>query len=415
MKVRLLALLLVIVAASPLRGGPLDTLRTGYTETLARFKAIYEAELEKIDSQFRDESLALPQAHIQDLRELEQTYQREGELQSLLAVEEERRRFARNPAPGEITVSTTSRRLAALQRGYMDDVETVRSQRDSRRALLTERYEQRVEQHRAEYLRALGRLQRELTQQGDIASALEVLQEAERIRSGAPPGERDSEPASRPDGRSPDGTAARPAPVSLSLEALRRALGADIGEWNSQSRRIVLEFDFARAAALRGWSGGTHDRERKLLVCDGTVVWLQPAFESIEELEVESLFLDARRRARVMLGQAGAVQLTVEVAGDRGDPRVTAFQALEDRPLMSQSADVKLFIENHLALQLEDEDLYRTINYGPRGRSRLQRTLRFPARVGLGYDDASTGFRRVRVSGVLSEAAVRELAAAAER
>ena len=82
---------------------------------------------------------------------------------------------------------------------------------------------------------------------------------------------------------------------------------------------------------------------------------------------------------------------------------------------MAESADIKLFIENHLALQLEPEDLYWTVNYGTRKRGRLQRTIRFPTRVGLGYDSAASGFRRVRVSGVLSEAAARELAAAAGR
>jgi hypothetical protein len=116
----------------------------------------------------------MPAAQVQALRQLETQYQRAGDLQGMLAVQQERKRFLLDPRGSSIPAVQAPAELARLLNAYKTHFSEIAAERDRSRTELQRRY-----------LDALKKLQVTLTQQGNIQEAKRVMQLIEGL--GAPP------------------------------------------------------------------------------------------------------------------------------------------------------------------------------------------------------------------------------------
>ena len=172
-------------------------------ERLEQFTRVYERESTNIEADFRAERLALPQAHVAALRSLEAHYQREGDLAALLALQEARQHFLLHPVPDGMRAVQHPPQLAVLQQQYRERFAAAATRR-------AERLAQLLDQYRA----ALGRLQTELTQQGDIDSARKIfglLQSLPTTPGPAPQRQPAQRPAATPPPPQQPAAPARPA------------------------------------------------------------------------------------------------------------------------------------------------------------------------------------------------------------
>jgi hypothetical protein len=154
--IRLFAGLLVI-------GGALRA--TGQETILSQYEAKFQNGLNRVESIFREKRLAMPTAHVNALKRLEAEYQRAGDLESMLAVQKERKRFVLDPRGTSIPAIESPPELAALSRQYKAQFQAAAVSRDQSLAELKKRY-----------LDALKALQVKLTQQGSIEEAKAVMQ-----------------------------------------------------------------------------------------------------------------------------------------------------------------------------------------------------------------------------------------------
>lgn len=137
----------------------------GQERVLEQYQAQYRKGLESIEMVFREKRLAMPAAQVQALRKLEAEYQRAGDLQGMLAVQQERKRFVLDPRGSAIPSVRTPPDLARLLNAYKARFAEAATARDRSVAALKQRY-----------LEALRKLQVKLTQRGDIAEAKRVMQ-----------------------------------------------------------------------------------------------------------------------------------------------------------------------------------------------------------------------------------------------
>jgi len=166
-------------------------------EVLDQYQEQYRKGQESVDTVFREQRLSMPAAQVQALRQLEAQYQRAGDLQGMLAVQQERSRFVLDPRGLSIPNLQTPVDLARLLSAYKARFAEIAVERDRSRTELKYRY-----------VEALKKLQVSLTQQGNIQEAKRVMQTIASIGS-APPGQAvQAEPASVP--ASPAGTTPAP-------------------------------------------------------------------------------------------------------------------------------------------------------------------------------------------------------------
>ncbi len=347
---------------------------------LESVKQIYDTEVAKVEAQFRSDLLRMPQEHIRDLRELEQVFQRAGDLRSLLAVQRERTRFTRDPRADAITVVTTPTRLANLQSAYIKVYGELKASRDFRLKDLTERY-----------LRRLALLQRELTMRGEITDAMEVMKEIERMKT------IDVLTHTAPPGMGIDTGSG----TQIGIETLRNVVKGKIVKWNSQTREIVLEYDFVDAEQVADWKGGELDGEQTALLCANTIAWLRPQFESITEVEVDAQFREGSNQARVMLGNS----LFVDLIND-DKPHCVVFQMSEHTPVLTIEERLKTVIGNQIKLQFGATGVFMVLNYSNPQRLVLQTGVRFPAYLGVGLTTSTSAYGDVKISGILTPAFV---------
>ncbi len=140
----------------------------GQESVLDQYQTQYQQGLESVETVFREKRLAMPAAQVQALRQLEGQYQRAGDLQGMLAVQQEIKRFVLDPRGRSIPNLQTPVDLARLLNAYRTRFAEIAVERDRSRADLTQRY-----------VEALRKLQVTLTQQGDIEGAKRVMQAIE--------------------------------------------------------------------------------------------------------------------------------------------------------------------------------------------------------------------------------------------
>jgi len=151
---------------------------------LKRLAYIYATELQKINAQRNQQTAILPDTYLTRLKELQNTFQREGDLDGVLAATNESKRFlasrSAEPDPFEVTpgmppaaIVATQPALKQLQQSY---IQWNRNAADAS--------QQRTDKLNTIYLSRLEALKSELTRQNRIPDALEVKAEVERVRNG---------------------------------------------------------------------------------------------------------------------------------------------------------------------------------------------------------------------------------------
>lgn len=147
----------------------------GQEGILDQYQAQYRSGLESVEATFREKRLAMPAAQVQALRQLEGQYQRAGDLQGMLAVQQERKRFVLDPRGSAVPMVQTPAELGRLLNTYKTRFAEIAVERDRSRAELKQRY-----------MDALRKLQVTLTQQGNIQEAKRVMQTIESIGTAGP-------------------------------------------------------------------------------------------------------------------------------------------------------------------------------------------------------------------------------------
>lgn len=154
---------------------------------LDQYQAQYRSGLETVEMAFREKRLAIPAAQVQALRQLEAQYQRDGDLQGMLAVQQERKRFVLDPRGRAIPNVQTPVELVRLLSSYKTRFAEIAVERDRSNAELKQRY-----------VAALRKLQVRLTQQGNIPEAKRVMQAIESLGAAAPAPVVHARPAAAP-------------------------------------------------------------------------------------------------------------------------------------------------------------------------------------------------------------------------
>jgi hypothetical protein len=350
-----------------------------------KLKTIYEQQMKRLTSQAQAELLRTPQEHIAAMRELEASYQKSGELKPLLAVRKERQRFARNPGVSRMEYVTSPAKLRSLQETYVSKIKDIRVQSGSDRQELKEKY-----------LRAMENLQKELTQQGKIESALAVMHEVEALKNStdavaaAPSGTGDTTtPAVRPTRRSD----------VLDVEALGKLLHGEVTRWSSYSRQITITYDFSDPEQLKDWKGGTVDEARGVLICKRTVAWVRPQFLQVMEMEYDALLEDDTYLAGMVIGDS----LQAEINGG-SVLQAKLFQTSSEHPISS-------FIETEAGSQrvhrskisFERGRVEWSINGARYRRASFQTPIRYPTYLGFGHMGATSGYDNITLTGILSK------------
>jgi hypothetical protein len=186
----------------------------GQEAVLDQYQAQYRNGLEGVETVFREKRLAMPAAQVQALRQLEAQYQRAGDLQGMLAVQQERKRFVLDPRGSSIPVLQAPAELARLLASYKSRFAEIAVERDRSRADLKQRY-----------VDALKKLQVTLTQQGNIQDAKRVMETIESLGSASPVPAFQASPAAAP-------AVAAPTPAPSSGGDAPAASGDDsFAEW----------------------------------------------------------------------------------------------------------------------------------------------------------------------------------------
>ncbi|MDP6525684.1 MAG: hypothetical protein QGH15_15820 [Kiritimatiellia bacterium] len=143
---------------------------------LEKLRAIYETSLKKIETDHRTARSGIHAGYKQSLRSLADRYRAAGQLEQMLAVRTEQKRFAADPTIPDLSKTadseTTVARLQANQHTRLADA-TIAMNRSV--VALTDKYVAHLEIRKRRY-----------TIDNYIESALAVKQEIERVRKAAP-------------------------------------------------------------------------------------------------------------------------------------------------------------------------------------------------------------------------------------
>ena len=355
-----------------------------------KLKGIYQAELARLRTETRGERLRMPQEHIAALKDLEMSYQKSGELKSLLAVRSERQRFISDPSVPAIVLVRVPDRLRSLQQSYIERYNGLSSAQETS-----------IDDLRDKYLRALEKLQKDLTRQGKIESALAVMNEIE-----SPESEPTDDEAA---GATTDTTSSVPPPVVtpkpsrpavLDIEALNTLLHGRVVRWNSYSRQITISYDFSDGAQMEDWKGGRLDALRGMLVCDRTVSWARLQMLEISEIKYDAFFDGDEYRAGLVIGTG----LQAHLIGSDDSLEAKLFQTSEEHPVVrftetgSTSARV-----HHGEFSLNDNRVEWSVDRGRTRSAQLQVPVRYPTYFGFGHMGAVSAYDNIIVTGILSK------------
>jgi len=348
-------------------------------------KTIYKAELARLRTETQGERLRMPQEHIAALKDLEMTYQQSGELKALLAVRKERERFIRDPSVPAIVLVSTPAKLRSLQQSYIERYNGLSSEQESKIDDLTEKY-----------LRALEKLQKDLTRQGKIESALAVMNEIE-----SPESDPVEDPTDTVD-PAPSPVASRPIPPSTSLDinTLSTLLFGRVLRWNSPTRQITIVYDFSDASQMTDWKGGRLDALRGMLVCDRTVSWARLQMLQISEIKYDAFFDGDDYRAGLVVGNA----LQAHLVGGDDALEAKLFQTSEQHPVISfaESGSTSARV-HHSEFSVRDNRIDWSVDRGRKRTAVLQTPIRYPTYFGFGHMGAVSAYDNITVTGILSK------------
>ena len=137
--------------------------------TFAAYEKAYEQDLAKVEADNKKAVEALPDQYVQSLKNLEQKFQKAGDLDSLVLVKTEEARFAKaRKVSAEVLVPTVSE-LAVLQSRVIQVSSNIEVGRCKKVIALVEKY-----------IAGLEELKKSLTKQGRLDDALLTKEEIER-------------------------------------------------------------------------------------------------------------------------------------------------------------------------------------------------------------------------------------------
>ncbi len=143
--------------------------------TLGRLQAIYEQSVRKIESDHAEETRARPKQYRALLHAALQTYQRQGDLNAVLAIQAEQKRFAATGSVPDASDTKTPPIVANVRTDWRERNEQADLARHRAIANLADRYTARLET-----------LKREHTVQGRFKDAVAAQKEIDRVRGSAP-------------------------------------------------------------------------------------------------------------------------------------------------------------------------------------------------------------------------------------
>ena len=350
-----------------------------------KLKSIYQTELVRLKTEAQGERLRLPQEHIAAMRELEMTYQQSGELKSLLAVRAERERFIANPSVSAIVPVSGPEHLRTLQQAYVERYNGLSAEREAKIRDLEDKY-----------LKALEKLQKDLTRQGQIESALAVMNE------------RESHAGNSDEGTSGDTVAdaiaadliTAPRRATLDSSTLNKLFNGEVISWNSYSREIAIRYDFSDARQMEDWKGGAMDEVRGMLVCERTVAWARLQMLNVTEITYDALFEGDEQRAGMVVGNS----LQAHLIGRSGIVEAKLFQTSEEHPLtrFTESGNMSARV-HHSELSIRGNRVEWSVNKGRSRNAIVQTPIVYPTYLGFGYMGSVSAYDNITVKGVMSK------------
>ncbi len=215
---------------------------------LARLRTTYTNELAKIDRSHDDAVQAWRDQYLASLRGLEKFYRDAGQLEPLLDVQKELRRFVQEKTLEESGVTSNYPELLRAQKAYLAAAKALPAERARRVLRLSEMYD-----------RTLQTLQENLTRQGDVDGALTVKNTRDQAQR-RPEGEAASGSEPAVSGVSTSTVQALPEEVALTMPkpqegGIPRPGGAGLFESRISDRfdelcAMVRRQDFESAVAL---------------------------------------------------------------------------------------------------------------------------------------------------------------------
>jgi len=357
---------------------------------LDRLKGIYQQELKRLQSQSRTQRLHAPQDHIKAMRKLEMKFQQSGELRNLLAVRKERERFIGDPRIDAISPVSSPPELRKLQQTYVSSYNTIREKR-TREASDT----------KEKYIIILKKLQKKLTQQGKIESALTVMNEIEAEESGVST----TAPSTGSSFDSNEFSSEPTKSSEIEIESLKELLHGEILRWNSYNKEITIKYDFSDENQMQDWKGGEWDGLSDVLNCRLTVAWLKIQMSEIRRIECDMFFQNSPHSAGLVIGNSMTAMIK---EGRTIDGKI--YQT------SSEDAAVKIVnIENSYGqpyrnvISINDRQISWKVNGGRLRHGTLQDSIIYPTFIGFGSMSSESSYNNVTITGILSKKQIERL------
>ena len=343
---------------------------------LTRLRELYEAQIQKIDEDYLKERLDKPMHYLEDLAALGSSYQKSGNLRSLLKVRQERDRFDKARDLDSMVPVAAPADLRALQAKHIAAFRKTGEYRAARKAELKKKYAAR-----------LVALQTDLTKQNRIDEALVVMEAAEVLKgtSGS------SSPTSPAPGVSP--------PQAVSSDPLS-AIHGDVVRWNPLTSEITVAYDFSAPEQLEDWAGGEGSEDEQLIARE-RLVRFKPAFAGVYSIDYETSRLEGDGPLAVALSG----NLHAELGSGEDGVRNLLYQDHSRFPILDERGDVRDARIYFCAIKLDGGKVKWDVNRLVQGHRPLLRPLRYPTWLGVGSAQCTSTFDNITVTGVLRRSA----------
>jgi len=353
-------------------------------EGLVKLRASYHSQIAAIEEEHKEDLRRAPGEYAESLASLEKTYQMAGDLKSLLAVREERQRFAANSQVSAVTVLKGPPKLATLQGQFLKDYKAIGVTKSRRILDLTQKYSAR-----------LGALQKKLTQKGEIDDALKVMTEQEGIPDSRIVKAAQFEIAARGEAMvQPEGERRA---LTIDAQTLGRRLHGEILSWNSESRKLSVKYDFGSDDQLQDWKGGEMDVLDRIS-CRQAPASLTPQFDLVTRIEYDGYLYEGTGRITLKLGDS----LSAQIGAGPENGMSLVFQNSEHYPIVSAKGGARLRLRYSAVLDLQNGTVRWEVNDKSLGSGRLTVPISYPVRVGVGHEASHTAYGNIVVTGILS-------------
>jgi len=351
---------------------------------LRKLRRLYKAQIEKVEEKHRKDVEEAPRLHIQELETLQKQYQMAGDLKPLIAVRKERERFTADPSLARVVPVKSPAKLRALQMQYLEKHKEMSRERAKSILELAQKY-----------VRRLGSLQKDLTQEDRIDEALKVMKEIEQAKvDSAVTKARDeltTKPPAQP-GKPRDRSSMR-----IDTASLEKIIHGEITGWNPMTGAITCKYDFNDKDQLRDWEGGTHNSRQGRIICRDAPARLRLVFTSVSRVEYEGFFASGEEGIKMAIGE----DLTTEIGAGPDMDKLLAYQDSPHFPLTILPVEFKKFAPYVSVLVLRNGVVDWKVNERNLKKARLRKPITYPTRIGFG-SGSRIMFDNVVVQGVLS-------------